>query len=266
MPFIDLNNQVDDTSLKGKLLIGVVVDNNDPLHLDRIRVRVPELYEPERGELPWCLPLKTSIFGQGTGYGVYGVPAIGAKVIIECQDGDDAFPVYRNSLLILDDVNAEFDSSQKYGFVDPSGNKLLVNLEEQSFTFTHSSGSVFQFLKDGTVNLNAKTIHTTSETLLSDVSGTATINSNTTNLKSQTINAEAPTINVKSSQLNVDCPTNNFAGIINCKSLATGFGGSAGTATLQNVKVSDSLEAGGIEMITHTHTAQGERAETTGPH
>lgn len=264
MPFVDVNSRVLSNTLNGRFLLGEVIDNNDPLHLDRIKVKIPELYEPDLGELPWCMPVKNPIFGQGKTWGMYGVPAIGSIVLIELQNGDSNFPVYRGFAEIKPNVNSEFDSPQKWGFVDPSNNKLLVDMESQTFTFTHSSGSSLSFGPDQKVTITCKDIVANASNSAEVNTSSSTVNSDTSNINCNTSNVDCSKFNVKAEVSSFDCPLNNFAGIVNCQSIATGYGGTAGTATLQNVNVRDSLIAGNIEMITHTHTAPD--GETTGPH
>lgn len=264
MPFTEINARVIPNTLKGKLLLGTVINNNDPLHLDRIQVEIPELFNPDMGELPWCMPAKNPVFGQGATWGLYGVPAVGSTVIIELQDGDSNFPVYRSFAQIQPNVNAEFDTPNKWGFIDPSGNKLFVDMETQTFQFTHSSGSVLTFSEGKQVTISCADITANVENTASVNCTTSNVNCTTSNVSSETSNIDTQQFNVTAQQSTFDCPTNNFAGIVNCQSIATGYGGGAGTATLQNVIVSDSLEAGGIEMITHTHT--GVHGETSGPH
>lgn len=263
MPFTDINVKTLDTSLKGKLLLGEVINNEDPLHLDRIQVKIPELYDPDIGEVPWCMPAKNPIFGQGTTWGMYGVPAVGSIVIVECQEGDDNFPVYRGFAQIKPNVNTEFDTPQKWGFVDPSNNKLLVDMEAGTWTFTHSSGTILKFSPEQLVELTCKTVITNCIDATVNAEKTSNVNCETSNIKCTTSNIEAEQFNVTAQTTQFNCPTNNFSGIVNCANLATGYGGSAGTATLQNVTVSDSLVAAGIEMTTHTHTCPN--GETSGP-
>jgi hypothetical protein len=57
---------------------GEVVDNRDDQHLGRLQVAVPALY-PDGEALP-ALPALP--------YGVFFVPEVGAKVLVECVDGD----------------------------------------------------------------------------------------------------------------------------------------------------------------------------------
>ena len=278
MPFTEINNKAPDTSLKGKLLLGEVVNNDDPLHLDRIQVKIPELFEPDIGELPWCMPAKNPIFGQGKTWGMYGVPAVGSIVIVECQDGDDNFPVYRGFAQIKPNVNAEFDTPQKWGFVDPSNNKLVVDMEAQTFVFTHSSGSILTFDGEQRVQLDCTTVITNCQDATLNAEKTATVNTETSTINCTTSNIECETSNIKCTTSNVDaqqfnvtanqsmfnCPVNNFSGIVNCASIATGYGGGAGTATIQQCIVENTLEVAGINMNTHTHTAP--HGETSGPH
>lgn len=89
-----------------KLTIGFVVDTNDPQQMGRIRVRCPmynELDDVEIEKIPWAqylAPLAGQINqgtrGPGNGssvngvtaYGMWGLPKVGARVIIACVDGN----------------------------------------------------------------------------------------------------------------------------------------------------------------------------------
>jgi uncharacterized protein involved in type VI secretion and phage assembly len=68
--------------LHGKYL-GLVVDNEDPKALARIRVKVPEVF----GEEPtgWCLPCSPYA---GAGVGLATVPPVGSLVFVEWPAGD----------------------------------------------------------------------------------------------------------------------------------------------------------------------------------
>ncbi|MEV0172038.1 phage baseplate assembly protein V [Streptomyces sp. NPDC050803] len=68
---------------------GRVVDNNDPLHIGRITVEVPDVLgdEPSTWALP-CLPFT----GQQAGH--FAVPPAGAGVWVEFEQGDPSFPVW----------------------------------------------------------------------------------------------------------------------------------------------------------------------------
>lgn len=81
-------HQVDADRFYGKYR-GLVVDNEDPENLGRIRARVPEvLQEVETG---WALPCAPYA---GDGSGQYTVPSPGAGVWIEFEAGDVARPIW----------------------------------------------------------------------------------------------------------------------------------------------------------------------------
>lgn len=230
MSFSKMNETVQDALQPINLFyIGTVVDNNDPLHLNRIRVSIPEIFDPTLCELPWCLPAKQSIFGQGKGYGVYGVPAINSKVMILLQRNDPNYPVYISSLMLHDSTgqSAGYDTPNKYGFVDPSGNKLFVDMEAGDWQFTHSSGASVHINKDNHISVFCK-----------DVSVTAD-NSAIVQTKSASLTADT---------LHVDCPTSTFTGDISCKNLAAQSG-----ITGTTVKASSEVSAGSVSLTTHTH-------------
>ena len=94
MSFNPLNSQLPKQQT-GILFLGTVVNNNDPLGLDRVQCSVPQLYDPQLGDVPWCMPIKSWWTGQGNGFGYFGVPPVGSTVLIELQDNDANFPVYR---------------------------------------------------------------------------------------------------------------------------------------------------------------------------
>ena len=66
----------------GKYL-GIVVDNEDPKRLSRIRVQVPEVLGEETSG--WCLPCSPYA---GSGVGLAAVPPVGSLVFVEWSAGD----------------------------------------------------------------------------------------------------------------------------------------------------------------------------------
>jgi hypothetical protein len=132
--------------------VGVVTNNNDPLGLGRVQATVPGLYDPSQGAVPWIAPLKDSPFGFGTGqkgqYGVYGSPPEGSIIKIELQNGDPHKPLF-TSLYTLPNANAVFSSPNVWGYQDPSGNQLVVNMATGTWTWTHSSGDQIAYDASG---------------------------------------------------------------------------------------------------------------------
>lgn len=135
-------------------IIGTVVENVDPVGIGRIKVSVPNLFEPHQGDVPWVGPHKKSPFGIGSGYGVYGSPAIGSQVRIKLQDGDAHYPLFEADEYSKQNANPKFKDPKTWGFKDPSGNELFVNMDTQDWQFTHSSGLTLQYDVDGNLRLH----------------------------------------------------------------------------------------------------------------
>jgi phage baseplate assembly protein gpV len=65
---------------------GVVIDNNDPDNLGRVKVQIPELLQFTPDQIPWTYPehgLNTI------------VPPVGKSVVVYFLNGDSAHPIYR---------------------------------------------------------------------------------------------------------------------------------------------------------------------------
>jgi hypothetical protein len=68
---------------------GIVSDNQDPLMTGRIKAKVPDIFGDD--ECGWALPCAP--FG-GSGVGFFAVPANGAGVWIEFEQGDPDYPIW----------------------------------------------------------------------------------------------------------------------------------------------------------------------------
>jgi uncharacterized protein involved in type VI secretion and phage assembly len=68
---------------------GVVTDNEDPSHIARIRASVPDVYGTN--ESGWAMPCAP--FG-ASGSGFFALPAKGAGVWIEFEQGDPDYPIW----------------------------------------------------------------------------------------------------------------------------------------------------------------------------
>lgn len=132
---------------------GRVTSVSDPQGLGRVQVEIPGLLE--EGELPWIGVMRNSPFGIGAGFGFYGVPQVGSMAIVEFQDGDLNFGVCIGFFVVLADRNPDFSDPNKWGFADPSGNKLIVDMQAKTWTFTHSSGTEMKINADGSWDVTA---------------------------------------------------------------------------------------------------------------
>jgi phage baseplate assembly protein gpV len=132
--------------------IGVVFANNDPLGIGRVQANVPGLYDTTLGAVPWIGPKKDSPFGYGTGtkgkYGVYGVPQVGSKIIVELQQGDEHKPLY-STFPTAQDANPTFASPTVWGYQDPDGNIMIYNMASHTYTFITAGGYQIQIDASG---------------------------------------------------------------------------------------------------------------------
>lgn len=128
---------------------GMVVDNNDPNHMNSLQVAIPEI---QGGIIVWALP-----FGQHGGLKTgfkYLAPEIGDTVYIMFEYGNPSKPLWTYHGFGLEQIPEELDDPNKMGIITPNGN--LVILDETSgelniFTegnITIKSNKVIQF-QDG---------------------------------------------------------------------------------------------------------------------
>lgn len=136
--------------------IGVVVDNKDPLQRGRIKCNVEGLFTGESEKLPWIYPHNSSLFGGVSNQGIFFVPEIGAKLIIEFPY-DDIYAGFYTGFLETEqshvpDFNTDYPDT--YGMVDSTGNKILVNKKQGTIELTHKSGTKLTIADSGEVLLS----------------------------------------------------------------------------------------------------------------
>ena len=269
MSFNSLNNQLPQAELGNRLYKGIVVDNNDPLHLDRIKVRIDNLFEPDLGDVPWIFPIKHSRFGQGSNVGDFGVPAIGSVVIVELQGNDANFAYYSGFMLTAENTVNDLVPGQ-YRTIDQSGSVLDIDCVNNVFQYHHISGVIFriengQLIVQCDSHLNMQVQGNTSITTQgqTDISseGNVNINSNgqTAITASGNINASCLTFDVQATTMNVHCP-------IHCVSISTtyGTGGTGATITGGIKNTGGTIESNGIVLETHTHPGVESGGSSTG--
>jgi phage baseplate assembly protein gpV len=141
--------------LDGAYIIGTVTNNTDPLGLDRIQVTIPNLYAAE-DDRPWVGPFKSSPFGIGSSWGVYGSPAVGSQVVILFQSGNPNYPAYIGGIQAKADP--DFPSGTSWGFKDPKGNKLKIDLAASTVAFTAASGASILLDSSGNAKVVSPTV------------------------------------------------------------------------------------------------------------
>jgi hypothetical protein len=161
--------------------MGTVTVNTDPHGVGMVQAQVPGLYDSTAGAVPWIGAIKDSPFGFGTGakgpYGVYGFPQVGSTVKVELQNGDEHKPLY-STLYTVPNAHPWFNVPTRWGYVDPSGNSLQVDMAANTWLWTHESGDTISF--DGLGNVvkvvNGNDTSNVTGNIVFQVTGNATIN------------------------------------------------------------------------------------------
>lgn len=192
MSFDNLNKDLS-KPLGLRLFQGIVIDNNDPLGLDRVKCSVPELYNPDIGPIPWIVPIKASMFGQGSGYGSFGVPPVGSTAVIALQENDANYPVYLGYFVSMENKNS--NSPGVHVLVDKSGSALTVDTNSNELTYKHVSGVTVN-MKDGNLSITANGNNSI------DIKGNVDYNVN-------------GSFNIKANSFKVDAPATFTSGINN---------------------------------------------------
>lgn len=138
--------------------LAVVVDNNDPDKLQRVKVTLPGLLEYDSpADLPWLSPAQASLFGIGDNYGVVRVPRIGAKVFVRFgADAPRSGVYFGDAVTSRTQLPSELTTNypNRVGWVDPSGSYAYADLQDKTFRYTHSSGTSVEVLADGTLRIH----------------------------------------------------------------------------------------------------------------
>jgi len=155
MGFNTVNDSVNATEDYGQgYYVGTVTANTDSMGVARVQAQVPGLYDSTAGAVPWIGAIKDSPFGYGTGpkgpYGVYGFPQVGSVIKVELQNGDEHKPLY-STLYTVPNAHPWFNVPTRWGYVDPAGSSLQVDMAAGTWTWTHSSGDSISY--DGSGNV-----------------------------------------------------------------------------------------------------------------
>lgn len=134
---------------------GFVVDNNDPDHFSRVKLRVPAVFGTEALDY-WAW--QKDCFS-GPGYGFQCIPKVGDMVWVEFELGDPRKPIWSYGHFSLDkDNNPDKEKSlsniTNYWFKTPGG--LLIELDDTNsvIRLTNANGKIISF-KD-TINLGSE--------------------------------------------------------------------------------------------------------------
>lgn len=215
------------SDLEGVYFIGKVVFNDDPLKMERIKVSIPDIFEGDHVNFPWCGPSKAGWFPNTSSFGVFGlIPPVGTEVKVLFQRGNPLYPLYFAYPHQKEERPAEFITNylKRYGFKDPQGNLFFIDTTpgaNPQVKFAHVTGVTIIITDTGNLNV--------------------TVSSGDVNLS-----VPAGDVNVDVSA-GVNIEAGNNVNVNNCDVLVT----------------SGDVVADGISLKGHHHTEQGDGMPTS---
>jgi Type VI secretion system/phage-baseplate injector OB domain len=147
----------DTFDLRGMIVPGIVVNNNDPMQLCRVTARASLLHQGIQDEqLPWILPFLKNSQGSNSGIGEVNVPCIGTPIGIFFPENDAINTYYIGNTKSMAGVLPDFAINYPfaYGHVDSAGNLFKVDTIAKTWIWNFVDGSLIEF-SNGTCNIVA---------------------------------------------------------------------------------------------------------------
>ena len=133
---------------------GFVVDNADPMHIGRLKLKVPSVLGTT--ELDWALPCLP--FGGLADHGLFSVPEPDAQVWVEFEEGELSQPIWTGTFWQKADespAEAQLDPPTTRVFKTPAGHLLQFDDEadKEKVLLHHVSGAELSIDEKGIVVL-----------------------------------------------------------------------------------------------------------------
>ena len=189
MPFLNPNREFTPHRIGESLHLGVVaVNDDDPLKLGRVRVRVNEVHGEDlpNDKLPLATEIRSPMFGtfSSQALGMHVVPKKDSRVLVQFHQGDIYSPLFMGVPLSMRERPEEFpdfDNSypDSYVIIDPNGTKIVVDTAAKTIDAVHVSGSNVRIDANGDITVagtNNLTYNISGDVLF-NVDGNFTVNS-----------------------------------------------------------------------------------------
>ena len=136
---------------------GIVLENEDPRKIGRVKVRISGLLEGDIDALPWCYQKTPSGLGGSGTSSSFSVPNIGSLVVVEFPFDDPYSPFYTGFWQSVDTHQGLFNENypRSYGHQDEQGTWYKVNRAKQSAELQHTSGASVKIFKDSSIELRS---------------------------------------------------------------------------------------------------------------
>ena len=145
MSFVPVINQVGTQKPTDLPKFGEVVDNNDPLKIGRVKVRIPGMYDGDVASLPWVRRKQDTAFC-GLDCEFFDVPDIGSIVEVK-WNYDDKTPFYSGAPSSTSHIGNTFKGNYPYEGGIKFGN-IVIKFDKGSNNITIDNGAT-QVLLDG---------------------------------------------------------------------------------------------------------------------
>lgn len=154
---INITDYIKRSSVLNTPYKGVVVDNNDPKKLGRVKCNIEGLLEGSSEKLPWITQRNFSLLGGGKGS--FGVPKIGSTLTIIFPFDDIYAGEYHGYWTDTNTKITLFDTDYPNSFgLDDGDFSFIHNRNTQKTTINHPSGAVITIDQDGKVEILADKI------------------------------------------------------------------------------------------------------------
>lgn len=145
--------------IKNMIVVGDVIDNDDPDKLLRVKVRVPLVHRDiTDGNLPWARPITlAAASGMTGGSGAISVPATGSRVALIFTDESLYNACYLGGMADAETLPDELLEGypDSYGWIDAGGNIFFVNTATGEMKIVHVTGSSIKIKNDGSMEVAA---------------------------------------------------------------------------------------------------------------